>query len=34
VGWKIETEEGAVEEQPPIPDDAKAPGSFDDDIPF
>ncbi len=34
VGWKIETEESATDDQPPIPDDAAAPEEFDDDIPF
>lgn len=40
--WKVETEEGgaspasaaAADDRPPIPDDAEAPGEFDDDIPF
>lgn len=34
VGWKIEGKEDAVDDQPPIPDDAEAPVEFDDDIPF
>lgn len=34
VGWKIESKEDSVEDNPPMPDDAEAPGTFDDDIPF
>jgi hypothetical protein len=34
VGWKIESKEGAADDQPPVPDDGEAPGEFEDDIPF
>ena len=34
VGWKIEGNEGAADDGPPIPDQAESPGGFDDDIPF
>jgi len=34
VGWKIEGEEGAAKDQPPIPDDTEVPEEIDDNIPF
>jgi hypothetical protein len=34
--WRIKAEGGATadDDRPPVPDDAQAPGEFDDDIPF
>jgi len=34
VGWKIEREKSAADDEPPIPDEIDTPGAFDDDIPF